>query len=508
MAKAFNFGDMMHFFCCFVLFVLSHLTNSESTSIKDCSEPLSCTFDINVTFLEGQSLNISGYKAASSVDGSITVQPSVSGCIICDGDSACASTSHITWIQDHLATLQCGGASACSNIPQITTSSQKESTCLGAFSCGASTLIDIDAKQSYLACSGDASCAYSDISGYVSVFGTGAFSLQNASIRSGVNQTSMEVYFNGAHAGSGTTVFCSEGTVCSIYCRGTGCIGASFMCDSVGGTNCIFDKDESYIAEQFEYDTRELLIEANLLCDDAKLQNLTFDVAADSSTTLGLWITVDASNDAAICCRGQRACQNAYIEVADATSDEHAVLVTAAQGAYSAQHIKNQGPVLCAGRHSCEEAHIFTKSTVYCLGEHSCLNTRIHGAQSIVCGGGLSCMSVRVYSNGSDVNVHALGAFGAYNMGLWCDKGDACFIHCGGYKACQIMSMVCERAADCSFECVPDESNGLLCPRIIVSTPRPTQVPTQLPTFKSTSANSRRFGIQACVCVIFLFLYF
>ena len=121
--------------------------------------------------------------------------------------------------------------------------------------------------------------------------------------------------------------------------------------------------------------------------------------------------------------------------------------------------------------------HIHTGDTVYCLGDHSCYRAHIHGARNIVCGGGGSCISATVHSNGSDVNIYALGELGAYVLRVYCDAGDKCLIHCGGNEACEGVHMYCEATGDCSFECAGEEFD---CPE--VTTPGPTRARTASPT--------------------------
>ena len=217
-----------------------------------------------------------------------------------------------------------------SQLCQVITASDQRSECAGAFSCASTRFADT--SQVMLHCSGDSSCAMSSITGYASIKATGAYSLRDATIRTAQNQSSLDISFWGAYAGLGTTVFCGKDSTCNIWCHPNGCINTTFVCEGIDSSNCVINKEgESEHFHLYAYDTSELLIEADLLCDG---KNMSFDVA-DLQPPLGREITVDETNEASICCRGHQSCYGASIQVENTTRDEHAVIVTATQGMHS-----------------------------------------------------------------------------------------------------------------------------------------------------------------------------
>eukprot|EP01084_Bolivina_argentea_P057462 104990_1 len=375
-----------------------------------------------------QTIYGSGYKSLSGINTSVN---NPGDYVYCSGAFACTQISFILSNNNNDNGIDCRGSHSCANIAGSSyIKAQSYIFCYGANSCENSNI----KAQSYILCYGDQSCIHSNITS-PTVSAPGAYSLYGASI-----YISNEVYLSGFQAGYGSTIKCTSGNTCNIYCFGNGCEMA-LVCPENSNCNIILNNNDPTVTippiqniNDYNYDFYDMKYKSNILTlnNEYACNNATQFVYDNYNETTEI-IDMNQQNGGPVCCRGSESCAGSNISFTATTSD---ILVCSGSSSCSNNIINTSNPVFCEGRRSCGSATINGANEIYCLAERACDASVIKQSKNVYCSGSYTCEFAQIESNGNDTNIYLLGESSGVNTNIYCDIGDKCVITCGGYQSC------------------------------------------------------------------------
>eukprot|EP01084_Bolivina_argentea_P057464 104993_1 len=337
-----------------------------------------------------------GYKSLSGINTSVN---NPGDYVYCSGAFACTQISKIfcsNW-------LVCDGSHSCGNIAASSyIKSLSYIFCWGANACEHSNMI---ASNGYIVCGGDQSCIHSNITS-PTVSAPGAYSLYGASI-----YISNEVYLSGFQAGYGSTIKCTSGNTCNIYCFGNGCEMA-LVCPENSNCNIILNNNDPTVTippiqniNDYNYDFYDMKYKSNILTlnNEYACNNATQFVYDNYNETTEI-IDMNQQNGGPVCCRGSYSCLSAgSISFTATTSD---ILVCSGQGSCRDNIINTANPVFCEGQWSCESSTINGADEIYCLGSYACEDSVIKKSTNVYCSGRTACSNADIHSSGNDTNIY------------------------------------------------------------------------------------------------------
>jgi len=226
---------------------------------KACSQCMSVSTDASA----GGNTLCSGHEACASSD-----EVTAGGDVLCSGPDSCAEVENL-WVSGENK-IQCDGPTACSDA--VLTAEYGDIECNGRNSCADSkvnmkatlwcnghkscTQASVKTKDGTVECHGTDSCKQAKLSAKkVTAYGYEA--LAKATIDStDISEMTVEVF--GYDAGSGATLNCQAGSVCSLVCMNNGCEGLAFNCyqDATCSYEC--DEDQNIACPEFkQYSARK-----------------------------------------------------------------------------------------------------------------------------------------------------------------------------------------------------------------------------------------------------------
>lgn len=381
------------------------------------------------------SVNLNGYKSGINSrfipDRNVRAQGVYSG-----------SLSNITGKDNSVA--ECSSTLGCAKDATIQSVSIK---CRGVTSCFESNIHNpIKKETTTLSCNGESSCGNSDIFGYKTVIGYGAYSLAHSRIKSRFTESQLQVILIGLNAGYGLTVECLFGMNCDIICYGNACVNLTLIC--LGGCTYYIDcsNTEAKYCPTFDNNTKSAF-----MATETELVTIYKDNNdSERLTTLGEVygfrddaFMADFSMNRDVLCGSVANTTNDSMSVIIDDTDSYLqnrikpavvyqsyyvgdVCIRAYKGSYKAHGISiynsnssnvfdtsiNGINVLCSAAESCSGIKNGTRgielsenSDLYCSGDGSCQNSVINGvpgANTIHCGGTTACKNSSI-TNGSTV---------------------------------------------------------------------------------------------------------
>eukprot|EP01084_Bolivina_argentea_P042614 78573_1 len=472
-----------------------------------CNKANSCTNNAIVLSNPSNYPTLYGNGYRSLHDAAISVNITKESCgyatIWCGGAFACNNLSYVK----NVSFIQCYGSNTCSDINgnafvQTKTCQNAEATqfwgtskrCYGSNACQYTNFQNtnnIGLTFNDVECSGDQSCANTNIQKSGTIMANAAYSLYNAVIDSKDLTSALDVTLRGYHAGFGSKIICRSGDYCSINCVGNACEGLYVECEDTNNCNVeLFNP--ATMKTEFDQSKLNLFYNSSILTrnnDEACNSQLTNFTVFDAYQQQGGYnggediVIIGNTTSGPICCRGKESCTNIE-NIMMKTANKESIICSGDatcsswNGYGSAPTINNNGAVYCEGYQSCIGSNIITNDNVYCLAGESCKQSTISGAQNIYCSGSNSCLGSTIVSAGTDINLYLLGYLSRPNK-IYCNQTDICFIFCGGGNSCVWLDEILFCHGICNVKCV--DGLNLDCPTI-----NPTIYPTINPTINST----------------------
>eukprot|EP01084_Bolivina_argentea_P276933 472637_1 len=205
------------------------------------------------TFSSSQDIYGSGYKSLSGINTSVNGGDYVR----CYGAFSCSQMLFLL-IDNH---IYCHGSHSCADIAGSSYIKAQYIYCYGANACQHSNIT----SNSEVHCDGDQSCIHSNITSPI-VRAYGAYSLYGSII-----YISNKVYLLGYQTAFGSTIKCTLGNTCNIYCYGNGCQMA-LICPKTSNCNIILNNNDPTITippiqniNDYNYDFYDMKYESNIL---------------------------------------------------------------------------------------------------------------------------------------------------------------------------------------------------------------------------------------------------
>eukprot|EP01084_Bolivina_argentea_P218064 370123_1 len=489
--------SFMRIYKLILILVVSNVLPLISPADIVCNQASSCLGQTIVT-TNGDDTFGNGYKSLYGPTTSITGTGN-SACAFCSGSFSCDDIEFIT-VTD---LIKCSGSNSCSNINGSRTLYISGSAaccidniqCSGSNSCKYSNLRGGGTVEEHVHvyCGGDRSCNNAYFEEIVVLAVRGVYGFFGGVFNSSRLAYNPKIYLEGYYAGFGGTIICYPETNCTIMCYGNGCYMLYLQC--LGINNCIINKQSvDTIAPITNFSDLNTSI-LNTLSYNSEILTASNDAQCMGQNVFDDWaeirngadIIINGDNEGPICCRGEASCRNVTnIQFNTTPLDTTNYVVCSAENACQASGIYNiNGAVFCDGYLSCTAANIIAKN-IYCLGEYSCrYGTNIFNVENVYCSGYYGCAESKISSSG-DINIYLLGGASGYNLEIYCNDNDRCFIICGGYNACSSTTFYCN--GTCIAECVPNSG----CPISLTVNPtaKPTINPTTTPTIIPSNAPS------------------
>eukprot|EP01084_Bolivina_argentea_P144447 253419_1 len=424
---------------CYII-LCTFIYNADGSNIY-CINALQCTQDINsaaADFIYGH-----GYK---SVFQSPSATSHYRGC---GGGFSCAQTPYI-----NSKDLICGGTYSCSNTQSIQVTQQISATGSNALM---NANISFSGFEVHLICDGDKSCAHSTIScpsdSSCILYARGALSLFEATVN--VTNASFSAYFYGYYAGYTSSIYCTMGSICNIYCGHNGCDELSVICDL--SSLCSFDNQPNHNPIVID----EILLwnsNATVTSNDEKCSLSAIDPFDNYREHYQFpeYIVVASGP---ICCRAYQSCYNASILYNNTSLTDNSSVVCNGESSCQYLNIISNGnlSVECSAAYSCIYGIMNGMNTndnigrVYCFGYYSCGSVIITKITNIYCTGYMSCANGIITSLGTNIIVSFTGYWSGYGTVVTCNENDYCVILCNAEKACLNMQLNCN--GTCVVEC-------------------------------------------------------
>eukprot|EP01083_Nonionella_stella_P076472 208400_1 len=426
-------------------------------------------------FNESMELTNAGYKSHYDSLSFIT-----SGTILCYGAYSCSKASLISGLR-----LECDADSSCSKVSdiQIHYLNQSYPTSIDISGVNGMSYSTVShAAKLNIFCRGEQSCAHSVVSGFISIRGTGAYSLLNATIDSINGTTNVTIRFDGYYAGFNTKITCRIAQLCIIQCHFSGCNNIHLNCND----NCIIKGTPTdhilSIQDVLLYDSLRISQQNDASCS-APINLMNFDNYEERLKSQNV---LNNSDEGPMCCRAQLSCSGSNITYT--SSINQSIICNARWSCSANSRILSHDPVFCGAKWACANSYIVTTGIVYCNAYASCTRSFIFKSHHVYCTAQEACTSATITSNGTDLRLYLSGNKAGRLANVTCNAWDECSIFCYGYDSCLDLMLVCD--GTCNVYC--DVNNK--CPIGWTATPttatpttsNPSPHPTVEPTVEPT----------------------
>ena len=384
--------------------------------------------------VDSQHIRCDDYKQNGCGDGATLTVPDY---IWCRGSLSCSAAKKLSSGD----IIHCRGARACAAIPDIGyTGGVGIMQCFAAESCSDSAL-----SMKFLDCLGSSSCSRSTITTQSLIRGYAEYALFNSTVF--MNGGNVELF--GSMAGYGATLECAVSSSCNLECKGSGCIGVTFL--------------GNWIRNNSSDNNAQHELKGNGVIRNDQSCTQSFDVGREYSNQMAI---VDQGGGS-VCCRGYWSCYN--VGSISMTTDSSQSLVCSGGG--SCDEVDNiqaySANIICSGTHSCHSATMESSADIFCSGSYSCYQSIITAnGGSIHCGGYRGCRyAIISVPDSQNVTIFLSGYQSGLNANITCNEGAFCRIICLGAESCgSSIALQCDGHCDvsCNVETGCPPTNGLL----------------------------------------------